>query len=80
MFHPDQANIQTAPVEPAHVASAGSRACLVEGCPCKDARIVSHRRAAFFADLARRTGETADRVIEPDPAWTWTLPTTGVDA
>ena len=56
------------------------RACLVDGCPCKDARFVSHRRAAFFADLARRTGETADRIIAPDPAWTWTSPTTGVDA
>jgi hypothetical protein len=39
------------------------------GCPCKDARIVSHRRAAFLAAVARQTGETADRVIAPDPAW-----------
>jgi hypothetical protein len=31
---------------------------------------VSHRRAAFFAALARRNGETADRVIAADPAWT----------
>lgn len=45
------------------------RACLVPGCPCKDARIVSHRRAAFFASLARHHGETADRIIAPDPAW-----------
>jgi hypothetical protein len=44
-------------------------ACLVAGCPCKDARIVSHRRAAFFAAEARRHGETADRRIEPDPSW-----------
>jgi len=44
-------------------------ACLVPGCPCKDPRIVSHRRAAFHAALARRTGETADRVIPADPAW-----------
>ena len=80
MFHPDQVNAQVTAAVPAHVASAGSRACLVEGCPCKDARIVSHRRAAFFADLARRTGETADRVITPDPGWTWIVPTTGVDA
>jgi hypothetical protein len=79
MFHPDQVNATTATV-PTHVAPSGSRACLVEGCPCKDARIVSTRRAAFYASLARRTGETADRVIAPDPAWTWTLPTTGVDA
>jgi hypothetical protein len=44
-------------------------ACLVAGCSCKDARIVSHRRAAFFAALARRTGETADRLIPVDPSW-----------
>ena len=51
------------------VADRGRRGCLVEGCPCKDARIVSHRRAAFFAAVARQTGETADRLIAPDPAW-----------
>jgi hypothetical protein len=80
MFHPDQASAQATISMPTLVATAGSRACLVEGCPCKDARIVSHRRAAFFADLARRNGETADRVLGPEPGWTWTLATTGVDA
>lgn len=45
------------------------RACLVPGCPCKDPRIVSHRRAAFFAALAREHGETADRIVPPDPTW-----------
>ena len=49
-------------------------ACLVAGCTCKDARIVSSRRARFFADLARAHGETAMRVIRPEPGWT--LPTT----
>ena len=44
-------------------------ACLVAGCPCKDARIVSTRRARFFAALAIRAGETADRVIAPEPEW-----------
>ena len=48
-------------------------ACLVAGCTCKDARIVSSRRARFFADLARANGETAMRVIRPEPGWT--LPT-----
>jgi hypothetical protein len=43
--------------------------CLIEGCPCRDARIVSHRRARFFAHLATRRGETADRVVAPDPSW-----------
>lgn len=49
-------------------------ACLVAGCTCKDARIVSSRRARFFADIARSKGETAMRVIQPEPGWT--LPTT----
>jgi hypothetical protein len=44
-------------------------ACLVPGCSCKDARIVSHRRAAFFAAVAKTQGETADRTIGPDPEW-----------
>jgi hypothetical protein len=44
-------------------------ACLVKGCPCKDPRIVSHRRAAFFAAVAREQGETADRTIAADPDW-----------
>jgi hypothetical protein len=48
------------------------RTCLVEGCPCKDARIVSHRRAAFFAAWAVDHGETADRLVAPDPAWRFT--------
>ena len=47
----------------------GRRACLVAGCTCKDARIVSHRRAAFFADWAKGHGETADRYVGPDPTW-----------
>ncbi len=47
--------------------------CLVAGCTCKDPRIVSSRRARFFADLARAKGETAMRVIQPEPGWT--LPT-----
>ena len=59
---------------PKHVARSG---CLVEGCPCQDARIVSHRRAKFFAHLAVVNGETAERVIQPDPGWT--LPTPGPD-
>ena len=51
-------------------SSHGSpRACLVEGCTCKDARIVSHRRAAFFAAWARDHGETANRIVAPDPTW-----------
>lgn len=43
--------------------------CLVAGCPCRDARIVSHRRARFFAHLAVVNGETAKRVIRPEPGW-----------
>jgi len=47
----------------------GRRACLVLGCPCKDARIVSHRRAAFYAAVARDQGETANRYVAPEPGW-----------
>ena len=51
------------PVQPALLARG---ACLVEGCPCKDARIISARRVAFFSQWAREHGETAERCIEPD--------------
>jgi hypothetical protein len=43
--------------------------CLVEGCPCRDARIVSHRRARFFAHIAAANGETAQRIVVPEPGW-----------
>jgi hypothetical protein len=45
------------------------KACLSEGCPCKDARIVSYRRAAFYAAVARSSGETADRVVPAEFGW-----------
>ena len=44
-------------------------ACLTAGCSCKDARIVSSRRAAFYATVARGSGETADRVVPAEPGW-----------
>jgi len=50
-------------------ASTGPRTCLVEGCTCKDARIVSTRRASYFASVARARGETADRVVPADASW-----------
>jgi hypothetical protein len=53
----------------APVAHPTRQACLVVGCPCKDARIVSRRRAAFFAARARFLGETANRTIVPEPGW-----------
>jgi hypothetical protein len=54
-----------------HGSKGGPRSgCLVEGCPCQDARIVSHRRARFFAHLAVVNGETAERVVLPDAGWT----------
>ena len=52
-----------------HSGDRGVRGCLVDGCPCKDARIVSRRRAAFFATRAREHGETADRTIVPETGW-----------
>ncbi len=47
------------------------RACLVDGCPCKDARIVSRRHAAFVAAMARSRGQTADRAVSPEASWSW---------
>ena len=52
MNGPDVTEITTAPRR---------RACLVEGCACKDARILSTRRAGYFASIAASRGETADR-------------------
>jgi hypothetical protein len=44
-------------------------ACLIGGCTCKDSRIVSYRRAAFFAAMALRSGQTADRIVAGEPDW-----------
>ncbi len=69
MFHPDLQDQR--PTSAATTPFAGLRVgCLVEGCTCKDARIVSPRRAAFFARIARLNGETADRVIPAEAGWT----------
>jgi hypothetical protein len=71
MFHPDQAGArqQIVIIEDPVVLPPSRVACLNEGCPCKDARIVSHRRAAFFSALAKSRGETADRVVVAEPDW-----------
>jgi hypothetical protein len=53
--------------EQAETAVRGT--CLISGCSCKDSRIVSHRRAAFFAAMAERSGQTADRVVGVEPGW-----------
>ena len=45
------------------------KACPTTGCSCRDARIVSFRRAAFYAAVARSSGQTADRIIPADPEW-----------
>jgi hypothetical protein len=57
------------PDETTDQAQPSRQACLVDGCPCKDARIVSRRRAAYFAARARQTGQTADRAIAPEAEW-----------
>jgi hypothetical protein len=69
MYHPDQINPAALETSAPAVSTTFTRGCLQEGCPCRDARIVSHRKAAFFAAIARRAGETADRYIAPDPEW-----------
>jgi hypothetical protein len=73
MFHPNQVRLDA--TDELVSDGRGRSSCLVAGCPCKDARIVSHRRAAFFAAIARRTGETASRVIAPDAGWRLPAPT-----
>jgi hypothetical protein len=57
--------------------SPTGRACLVDGCTCKDARIVSTRRTAYFASVASLRGETANRMIAADPMWS--LPASPAD-
>jgi hypothetical protein len=52
----------------AHTSTA-RRTCHIAGCPCEDARIVSHRRAAFFRAVAHAHGQTADRRIDPETDW-----------
>ena len=47
----------------------GRRGCLVEGCSCKDARIVSPRRAAFFAAWAKDHDDTANRTVVAEADW-----------
>ena len=67
MFHPNQ--IRTGEALALIAEPDRSGACLVAGCTCKDASIVSHRRAAFFAAVARRMGETADRIVAAEAGW-----------
>ena len=50
-------------------AQPSRRACLVDGCSCKDARIISHRRVAYFASQAIANGETADRILPAEADW-----------
>jgi hypothetical protein len=69
MYHPAQLNPETATQAESPRAHRG---CLVDGCPCRDARIVSFRRAAFIRALATRNGETAARVVAFDPSWSVT--------
>jgi hypothetical protein len=47
----------------------GPRGCAANGCPCKDVRIVSRRRARFYAYLAQSRGQKATRTIPSDPSW-----------
>jgi hypothetical protein len=76
MYHPEQFNIAILETPSTPSPSPVRSACLVHGCTCKDAWIVSPRRVAFFAAIARQTGETADRTVPADPAWSfnWVVP------
>jgi hypothetical protein len=68
MFYPLSAPLAHGPI-PATPTWVG---CLAPGCSCRDARIVSTRKTAFFAALARGRGQTSDRAIAPDPTWSLT--------
>jgi hypothetical protein len=67
MNEPIETNEQ---IETMATASPARGRCLAPGCPCADGRILLHRHAAFFAALASKNGQTADRVIAPEPEWT----------
>jgi hypothetical protein len=57
------------PDETTTTTRAVKRACRADGCTCEDGRIVSPRRAAFFATLARANGQTANRRIAAEDGW-----------
>jgi hypothetical protein len=57
------------PIETTDQTPTSRRPCLVDGCSCKDARIVSRRKAAYFAARAKLSGQTADRVIPVEDGW-----------
>ena len=67
VFHPNQLRTgEPLPIAP----SVPAGACLVAGCTCKDARIVSFRRAAFFAAFGgngRIIGTTPAHPGAPSP-------------
>jgi len=60
MNGPETTNTKTVP---------SRRSCLVDGCSCKDARILSHRRVAYFASRAIANGETANRIVAVQADW-----------
>jgi hypothetical protein len=73
MYHPDQIAVSERLAALALPSTAGHH-CLTAGCSCKDPRIVSTRRARFFGSLTKRRGQTADRVVAPEPGWRLVAP------
>jgi hypothetical protein len=57
------------PIETTATTSPARGRCPAPGCPCGDGRILLHRQAAFFSAIAAKNGQTADRVIAPEPEW-----------
>jgi hypothetical protein len=57
------------PIETTAATAPSRKRCLAPGCSCADGRILSRRHASFFAALAARNGQTANRVVTPETGW-----------
>jgi hypothetical protein len=56
-------------IETTTTTAPSRKRCLAPGCSCADGRILSRRHASFFAALAARNGQSANRMIAPEPGW-----------
>ena len=61
------------PIETTATTVPSRKRCVAPGCPCADGRILSRRHASFFAALAARNGQSANRVVAPEAGWLITV-------